>query len=110
MAQFVFIAAGSAQPGHEEEYNSWYENEHLPAVLRVDGFVAATRYRSAPTSLSASPYGYVTIYEVEAESAELAHATLMDAAKSGALGSSAASDRERAGAWFFEPAGERRTS
>jgi hypothetical protein len=50
------------------------------------------------------------MYEVEAESADDAHTRLMAAAKAGALGSSTASDRDRAGSWFFELTGPRRTS
>jgi len=109
MAKFLFVAGGSARNGEEDEYSSWYEDVHLPAVLGVDGFVAATRYRSVPTSTSQSPYDFLTMYEVEAPSAEEAHAALLAAAKGGALGSTESSDRSRSGAWFFEAVGTRRT-
>jgi hypothetical protein len=110
MAKFLFVAGGSPIAGAEDEYNEWYEGVHLPAVLDVDGFVAATRYRAVPTQFSETPYAYLTMYEVEADSADDAHTRLMAAAKAGALGSSTASDRDRAGSWFFELTGPRRTS
>ena len=110
MAKFLFVAGGSPQPGADEEYSEWYEGTHLPAVLQVDGFVAATRYRAVPTSVSTSPYDYVTVYEVEADDAEEAHIRLLAAAKSGALGSSTVVDRERGVSFFLEPTGPRRTA
>jgi len=107
MTKFLFFAGGAAHPGHEAEYDRWYREEHLPAVLKVDGFQAATRYRAAPTSFSQCPFDFVTLYEVEAETAESAHAALTAAARAGELGSSDASDRSRAAAWFVEEIGPR---
>lgn len=31
--------------GDEEEYNRWYDEVHVPAVLQLDGFVSARRFR-----------------------------------------------------------------
>lgn len=44
----------------EEEFNSWYDGEHIPRLLQVPGFLSAGRYmalRGAPK--------YLAIYELE---------------------------------------------
>ncbi len=60
-------------PGsHEKEdvYNEWYTNEHVPDVLDVPGYVAATRYEAFPSWISI-PQRYLTIYDLEVE--DVAH-------------------------------------
>lgn len=35
---------------HEEEFNDWYDTEHLPRIAAVDGVIAARRFRSSDDS------------------------------------------------------------
>ncbi len=47
-----------------EEYNSWYDKEHLPRCASIPGVLRARRYASAPcTSGNAGPQ-YLTAYEL----------------------------------------------
>lgn len=34
------------QAGYEEEYNAWYDEEHIPFLLRVPGVLRARRFRA----------------------------------------------------------------
>ena len=43
----------------EEEVNNWYETEHIPALLQVDGVLAARRYRCQQ-----GPHSYIAIYHL----------------------------------------------
>lgn len=46
-------------PKHEEEFNAWYNTEHLPELLTLPGFLDAARYvatRGAPK--------YLAVYEL----------------------------------------------
>ena len=53
----------------EEEYNRWYDTEHIPILLRHDGWLGARRYRCD------SPVPeYVTVYEVAHDRILTAHA------------------------------------
>jgi hypothetical protein len=82
--------------GREAEFNRWYDDEHLPEMLAVDGFVRARRYRAVtPTGQAAPAHGYVTIYEVEVDAVDDAVAALTAARASGALRSSGAIDPDR---------------
>lgn len=48
MARHHFIVLSNPVAGREDDYNDWYDNEHLDDVLKVEGFVAAQRFRLAP--------------------------------------------------------------
>jgi hypothetical protein len=50
----------------EEEYNRWYNDQHVPDVLAVDGFVGVQRFKlSAPPGMPAPHWGYVAFYEID---------------------------------------------
>lgn len=44
----------------EEEFNRWYDEEHIPELLAIPGFRSARRLRN-----SDEPHNYLTIYELE---------------------------------------------
>lgn len=57
----VMIAMFDVPESIDEEFNTWYNEEHIPEkVGTVPGFLRATRYRS----LDGRP-GYLCIYELE---------------------------------------------
>jgi hypothetical protein len=41
----LLLAAMNVASGSEAEFNAWYETEHLPALARVPGCLAARRFR-----------------------------------------------------------------
>jgi len=41
---YLFVLSDPATPEQEDEYNSWYDLQHVPDVLRVPGFYSAQRY------------------------------------------------------------------
>ena len=69
MAHFRLLAFNNPVPGREDEYNTWYTNQHLPDVLRTPGFKRAQRFRLTPTQKAGTPqtYQYMAMYECEAE-------------------------------------------
>ena len=57
---------------HDDAYNDWYANHHLPEVLAVPGFVGARRFKVHQTAgggatTSAAGHRYLSIYEIEAD-------------------------------------------
>lgn len=96
----------------EAEYNDWYNTRHVPDVLSVEGFVAATRYRIAEPQLMPGEeppaFRYLAIYEVEADDLGLAMKNLGEAAGGGAMVISDALDMSSApSAVLYELIGER---
>jgi hypothetical protein len=64
-------------PEHEAEFNRWYDGEHIPILLRNDGWLGARRYRCE------SPVAeYLTVYEA-------AHQNILNPAARADVGSTA---------------------
>ena len=55
----VLIMADVA-PSYEEEYNRWYDEEHLPERKQLPGFLSARRF----ITTDGEPK-YLTVYELE---------------------------------------------
>jgi hypothetical protein len=64
-SKFLLIVATDVQKEMEEEFNQWYDKEHIPGLLKVPGVLRAERY----VSTSGSPK-YFAIYEHEDESVQ----------------------------------------
>lgn len=58
-ADGLLITGMNIDPAHEDEFNQWYDQEHIPALLDIDGTRAAFRFAS-----SDSPTKYLTLYYV----------------------------------------------
>ena len=61
MAIFQYIILVSAAPGRLEEFETWYDNEHLRDVVAVPGVKSAKRFRllnslSAEYAVEAPPW------------------------------------------------------
>lgn len=55
----VFLACGDVPASHEEEFNRWYDMEHLPLLLQVPGVLGARRFRAS----TGSPR-YIALYDL----------------------------------------------
>lgn len=103
----ILTALMNAAPGREEEFNRWYEEQHLQDVLSIDGMLGATRYRvSDAVHADGAPWIYLTIYEVEAGAAAQVAQELGRRRGTPAMQMSDAMDDARLG-WFFEKISER---
>ena len=73
--KFIHVVGHDVPSDKEDEFNAWYNTEHVPGILQVPGFVAARRFKSVGTQLppaaggfSSSPK-YLTIYDLESTDA-----------------------------------------
>ena len=41
----LLMAWTDVDPAHEDAFNAWYNEEHIPALAAVPGVISATRYR-----------------------------------------------------------------
>lgn len=82
MNRHVLVVQSNAVDGRDDEFNDWYDREHLPAVLTVAGFVSARRFRAAPSVHGELPeHRYLAIYEIETDDLPGALEALASAAK-----------------------------
>jgi heme-degrading monooxygenase HmoA len=72
----MLLNAMNVAPEAEDDFNAWYDQEHLPALARVPGTLAARRYRS--TEAAAGTHRYVAIYHLK--SPDVARSTAWAAA------------------------------
>ena len=57
----------------EDEYNRWYNDQHVPDVLGVDGFVGVQRFKLSAAPGGPDPYwGYVAFYEIDRDKVDVA--------------------------------------
>jgi hypothetical protein len=56
----VILVSMTPDPEREEEFNDWYNMEHIPFFCRLPGVIAARRFRA----ISGAPK-YVALYHVE---------------------------------------------
>jgi antibiotic biosynthesis monooxygenase (ABM) superfamily enzyme len=61
----LLVVHTSVDPAHEAEFNAWYDEDHVPALVRQPGFVRARRYVCVEGQ-DQNPM-YLAIYEFERE-------------------------------------------
>ncbi len=119
MPKALFMAfSNAASAAQEAEYNRWYEEHHLPDLIREVGQItAATRYRV--TNVELVPGGnklgfkYVSLFEVEAATQadlESCAQAMREAIGRGGVDISPTVDLPTTIASFLLPIGDRRTS
>jgi hypothetical protein len=68
MAKYTFVVLTNPTSGKDTEYNRWYNEQHIPDVLNVPGFVAAQRFRLADSETGDKhPHRYLALYEIETD-------------------------------------------
>jgi hypothetical protein len=55
----VILVSMNIEPPYEEEFNDWYNTEHIPHFNRLDGVITARRFRT----IAGNPR-YVALYHV----------------------------------------------
>jgi hypothetical protein len=56
----IYVETRPSSPDRDQEYNTWYDEVHIPELVALDGFVSARRLRPVDGD---GPY--VALYEVE---------------------------------------------
>lgn len=60
----IFMVYTDVDPRHEDEFNAWYNTEHLPELLSLPGFLSAARYEATKGGPK-----YLAVYELRNVSA-----------------------------------------
>ena len=76
----LLLVFSNATDGRDEEFNTWYDEVHVPEVLAVDGVVGAQRYDLAQLDLpeveGVEPppppaHRYLAVYELDRDGNEV---------------------------------------
>jgi hypothetical protein len=88
MAKYLLLGLHNAVAGREEEFNRWYDNQHLYDCLAVPGFKRAQRFTIDDTQINQgnqSPWRYMVIYELETDDPQKTVQALIQHGQSGGM-------------------------
>ncbi len=109
MGTYKYVVLTDPVPGKEDEYNKWYDEQHLPDVLAVDGIESAQRFRLVDGQKGV-PHRYLALYHLRTDDPEKVLAQLAERSNTPAMPISDALDAANLSAWLFEDFGAEQTS
>jgi hypothetical protein len=65
----LLVVRMDVDPAHEDDFNAWYNEEHLPALCAVPGVIAARRFRAIEGGPAYMAIYYLTDPSVQASDA-----------------------------------------
>lgn len=109
MSKYVFLVLTNTSGGRDDEFNEWYNKQHIPDVLNIPGFVAAQRFRLADAQMgrTESPWRYLAIYELETDDLAGALKDLTARVGTPAMVMSESLETKGIGTYVFSPIAER---
>ena len=66
MAVTLFMVRATITKEQEAAFNKWYDEEHVPQVLRFNGAISGRRYKRI---LGDDKFDYMALYEFKSEEA-----------------------------------------
>lgn len=64
MAVALFVVRATITKDKEAAFNTWYNHEHVPQVLRYNGAISGRRYKRI---MGDDKYEYMAVYEFASE-------------------------------------------
>jgi len=103
MGNYTLVVYTTPVEGREDDYNDWYDNQHLGDVIAAAGFDRAERLRLTDIGTpTAGQHRYLALYQVETDDPGSAWKGLMAASGTDAMPMSDAIDLAKSSIGFFE--------
>jgi hypothetical protein len=102
MGKYLLAVPSSAVAGQDDDYNRWYDGEHLRDVCALPGVVSGRRYDALPNSPGQPPATYLALYEIETDDPMTVLAELGKRMQSGEYSLSPALDRSTSAMWLYK--------
>jgi hypothetical protein len=104
MPRYKYVVLSDPVAGREDEYNDWYDHQHLGDLLAIDGVESAQRFRlvSGPGD---APQTYLAIYDFDTDGPDAILAEVSKRIGTPAMPISEALDTSRVSTWLFEEMG-----
>jgi len=69
MANYQFVVFTKPVAGRDEAFNAWYNETHLPDMLKISGFTQGQRFRilRGVPPLETPSWEYFALYEIETD-------------------------------------------
>lgn len=98
MKKHCFVVFTKPVAGQDAEYNRWYDQQHIPDVLAVPGFLSARRFVSNVDGARQ----YLALYEMESDEPDATLADLSGRAGTDRMPMSPALDEASISAVLYE--------
>ena len=102
MGKYVLVVPSSAKEGRDDDYNEWYNNQHIHDLLAIPGIKSGRRFTPDPISPMPPPADYLAIYEIETDDIGSVFAEMNRRAQSGEMSVSDSLDPASPKLWVFE--------
>lgn len=105
MAKFLMVVTSSAKDGRDDEYNDWYDSEHIHDICSIPGVISGKRFEAVPVTPHQQPSPYLAMYEIEvdADNPGPVLQEMMRKSEAGEMSKSDALDSENAQIWMYKP-------
>jgi hypothetical protein len=108
MAKYTFVVMTNAVEGRDDDFNAWYDSQHIGDVLKLDGFVSAQRFTLPPEETNpVAIHRYLTLYEIETDDLAKTQAALGATAGTPAMPLSDALDTTAVFNVFYRETGDK---
>jgi hypothetical protein len=102
MTHYKLVVFSEPTDGQEAEYHRWYDEVHLPEVMRVSGFVSAQRFTLNIPMIGELPHKFMSIYEVDCDDPQRVLDDLVAMTQAGEMNISGALNLETPVGGMFE--------
>jgi hypothetical protein len=103
VAKYVMVVFTEPFAGQDAEYNDWYTDVHISDVLKLDGIVAARRFKLAQMDPPQEGYPpYLALYEIETDNVSEIPGAIKRAVEEGRMPLSDALDRSKNQRSYYE--------
>ena len=89
MQRGILVVQTDAMPGHEREFNAWYDENHVPEILATEGFLLGRRFRAVPYLTDAGAESgftkYLAVYDIASTDLVRSYQALLDRFQSGVI-------------------------
>lgn len=103
MSKHVLVVFTNAVDGQDYEFNRWYDDVHIPDLLKIPEFRSAQRFRLSGAQRMPPPFAwrYMALYEIETEDLSKVISIITERAGTPAMPLTDALQTERIG-WYFD--------
>ncbi|WP_174275257.1 DUF4286 family protein [Sphingomonas bacterium] len=102
MGHYKLVVLTNPVDGREQDYNDWYDNQHLADVVAVPGYRSAQRFRLRNPMGYDHAHRYLALYEIETDDPDAAIEALLARRGTELMAVSDALDQDTAVAGLFE--------
>ena len=67
MGKYVMVVQSQAQPGRDDDYNDWYDNQHFGDICAIPGVTGGRRLQEAAVMMGEPGLKYLALYEIETD-------------------------------------------